>query len=65
VARCCQGFQKRPQKVADVIYKFYADKGYNLSLDTFAKALSRVEVNPGFRRSAALHAGAGADPVAG
>ena len=43
-------FKNSPQKVADVIYKFYADKGYNMSLDTFAKALSRVEVNPGFPR---------------
>ena len=43
-----EDFKKEPQKVADVIYKFYADKGYNMSLDTFAKALSRVEVNPGF-----------------
>jgi ABC-type nitrate/sulfonate/bicarbonate transport system substrate-binding protein len=41
-------FKNEPQKVADTIYKFYADKGYNMSLDTFAKALSRVEVNPGF-----------------
>jgi NitT/TauT family transport system substrate-binding protein len=41
-------FKNTPQKVADVIYKFYADKGYNMSLDTFTKALSRVEVNPGF-----------------
>jgi NitT/TauT family transport system substrate-binding protein len=41
-------FKDDPQKVADVIYKFYADKGYNMSLDVFAKALSRVEVNPGF-----------------
>ena len=41
-------FKNTPQKVADVIYKFYADKGYNMSLDTFAKAISRVEVNPGF-----------------
>jgi NitT/TauT family transport system substrate-binding protein len=43
-------FKNAPQKVADVIYKFYADKGYNMSLDTFAKALSRVEVNPDFPR---------------
>jgi NitT/TauT family transport system substrate-binding protein len=41
-------FKDDPQKVANVIYKFYADKGYNMSLDVFAKALSRVEVNPGF-----------------
>jgi NitT/TauT family transport system substrate-binding protein len=43
-------FKNAPQKVADVIYKFYSDKGYTMSLDTFAKALSRVEVNPGFPR---------------
>jgi ABC-type nitrate/sulfonate/bicarbonate transport system substrate-binding protein len=41
-------FKNDPKKVADVIYKFYADKGYTLSLDTFATALSRVEVSPGF-----------------
>jgi NitT/TauT family transport system substrate-binding protein len=41
-------FKNDPQKVADVIYRLYADKGYNMSLDTFAEALSRVEVNPGF-----------------
>jgi NitT/TauT family transport system substrate-binding protein len=41
-------FKDSPQKVADVIYKFYADKGYTMSLDTFTTALSRVEVNPGF-----------------
>ena len=43
-----EDFKSHPQKVADVIYKFYVDKGYTISLDTFAKALSRVEVNPGF-----------------
>ena len=43
-------FKNAPQKVADVIYKFYSNKGYAMSLDTFAKALSRVEVNPGFPR---------------
>jgi len=45
-----QDFKNAPQKVADVIYKFYADKGYTMSLDAFSKALSRVEVNPGFPR---------------
>ena len=43
-----QDFKNDPKKVADVIYTFYTDKGYTMSLDTFAKALSRVEVNPGF-----------------
>ncbi|MBI4275929.1 MAG: ABC transporter substrate-binding protein [Rhizobiales bacterium] len=41
-------FKKSPDKVADVIYKFYTDKGYKMSQDTFKKALARVEVDPGF-----------------
>jgi ABC-type nitrate/sulfonate/bicarbonate transport system substrate-binding protein len=41
-------FKENPAKVADVIYSFFASKGYSMSRDTFAKALARVEVNPGF-----------------
>jgi NitT/TauT family transport system substrate-binding protein len=41
-------FKNSPKKVADVIYTFYTSKGYTMSLDTFAQALSRVEVSPGF-----------------
>lgn len=41
-------FKTKPDKVADVIYSFYTSKGYKMSRDTFKKALSRVEVNPGF-----------------
>jgi len=41
-------FKNNPQKVADVIYGFYTGKGYTMSLATFQKALSRVEVDPGF-----------------
>jgi ABC-type nitrate/sulfonate/bicarbonate transport system substrate-binding protein len=41
-------FKNNPGKVADVIYSFYTSKGYKLSRDTFAKALARVEVEPGF-----------------
>jgi NitT/TauT family transport system substrate-binding protein len=41
-------FKNDPRKVADVIYGFYRDKGYTLSADNFATALSRVEVDPGF-----------------
>ena len=41
-------FKDNPKKVADVIYAFYASKGYKMSPETFATALSRVEVNPGF-----------------
>jgi len=43
-------FKQQPKKVADVIYSFYASKGYKMSQETFGKALSRVEVNPGFPR---------------
>jgi ABC-type nitrate/sulfonate/bicarbonate transport system substrate-binding protein len=41
-------FKTNPKKVADVIYSFYVSKGYKMSADTFQKALSRVEVDPGF-----------------
>jgi NitT/TauT family transport system substrate-binding protein len=41
-------FKGNAQRVNDVIYKFYADKGYKMSPETFATAMSRVEVNPGF-----------------
>lgn len=41
-------FKNEPKKVADAIYGFYTSKGYNMSKDTFAKALARVEVQPGW-----------------
>ncbi len=41
-------FKENPNKVADVIFSFFTSKGYSMSRDTFAKALARVEVNPGF-----------------
>ena len=41
-------FKENPNKVAEVIYSFFASKGYSMSRDTFAKALGRVEVAPGF-----------------
>jgi ABC-type nitrate/sulfonate/bicarbonate transport system substrate-binding protein len=41
-------FKDNPDKVADVIYAFFTSKGYSMSRETFAKALARVEVNPGF-----------------
>jgi ABC-type nitrate/sulfonate/bicarbonate transport system substrate-binding protein len=40
-------FKENPDKVADVIYAFYTDKGYTLSKDTFRKALAKMEINPG------------------
>ena len=41
-------FKENPNKVADVIYSFFASKGYTMSRETFTKALALVEVNPGF-----------------
>jgi NitT/TauT family transport system substrate-binding protein len=41
-------FKENPKKVADVIYSFYTDKGYKMSIDSFETALARVEVDPGF-----------------
>ena len=41
-------FKESPGKVADVIYGFYASKGYTMSQDTFRTALATVDVSPGF-----------------
>ena len=41
-------FKEEPDKVVDVIYKFYTSKGFNMSRDTFKKALAGLKVNPGF-----------------
>jgi len=41
-------FKQNPKKVADTIYAFFTGKGYRMSPETFAKALSAVDVNPGF-----------------
>lgn len=41
-------FKNEPKKVADSIYEFYTSKGYQMAKDTFAAALSRVEVQPGW-----------------
>ena len=41
-------FKDNPGTVTDVIYAFFTSKGYTMSRDTFAKALARVEVDPGF-----------------
>jgi NitT/TauT family transport system substrate-binding protein len=41
-------FKDNQAKVADVIYSFFTSKGYTMSRESFAKALARVEVNPGF-----------------
>ena len=41
-------FQADPNKVANAIYGFYTSKGYQLSQETFRRALATVDVNPGF-----------------
>jgi NitT/TauT family transport system substrate-binding protein len=41
-------FKNHYDKVSETIYKFYTSKGYKMSKDTFAKALSHVEVGPGW-----------------
>jgi NitT/TauT family transport system substrate-binding protein len=41
-------FKNDPTKVADAIYGFYTSKGYSMSQDTFRKAMSTVDVDPGF-----------------
>lgn len=41
-------FKEDPDKVTDVIYGFYTSKGYDIPRATLKKALSAVEVDPGF-----------------
>ncbi len=41
-------FKEQPDKVSDTIYSFYTSKGYKMSKKTFAKALSNIEVGPGW-----------------
>ena len=43
-------FKSDPGKVTDVILSFYTSKGYTMSKDAMAKALAKVDVNPGFPR---------------
>jgi ABC-type nitrate/sulfonate/bicarbonate transport system substrate-binding protein len=41
-------FKENPKKVSDVIYSFFTSKGYDMKPEVFAKAMSRVSVDPGF-----------------
>ena len=41
-------FKDTPKKVSEVIYSFFTSKGYNMKPETFATAMGRVEVDPGF-----------------
>ena len=41
-------FKSQPDKVADTVYSFFESKGFKMSKDIFAKALARVEVQPGW-----------------
>jgi ABC-type nitrate/sulfonate/bicarbonate transport system substrate-binding protein len=40
--------KENPKKVSDVIYSFFTSKGYQMDTKTFATAMGRVEVDPGF-----------------
>ncbi len=41
-------FKSNPKKVTETIHSFFTSKGYKMSADTFGKAMSRVDVAPGF-----------------
>jgi ABC-type nitrate/sulfonate/bicarbonate transport system substrate-binding protein len=41
-------FKNNPGKVSDLIFSYFSSKGFTMSRETLAKALARVEVNPGF-----------------
>ena len=41
-------FKENPKKVSDVIYSFFTSKGYSMKPETFATAMGRVNVDPGF-----------------
>ncbi|MGH8741133.1 MAG: ABC transporter substrate-binding protein [Burkholderiales bacterium] len=41
-------FKRNKKKVSDSIYSFYTSKGYKMSPETFSKAVSTIEVSPGF-----------------
>ncbi len=43
-------FKSDPGKAIDVILTYYTSKGYTMSKDAMAKALAKVDVNPGFPR---------------
>jgi NitT/TauT family transport system substrate-binding protein len=43
-----QDIKDNPKKVSDVIYSFFASKGYKMDPKTFTTAMGRVEVDPGF-----------------
>ena len=47
-------FKDAPDKVAGVVGAFYASKGYTMTPATLKKALSRVQVDPGFPPKATL-----------
>src|SRR4029079_246692 len=40
--------KENPKKVSDVIYSFFTSKGYQMDPKTFATAMGRVDVDPGF-----------------
>jgi len=43
-----QDFKQNPDKVAASIFAFYTSKGYDMSAETFKKALTTIDVDPAF-----------------
>jgi len=43
-----QAFKQNPDKVAASIFAFYTSKGYDMSAETFKKALTTIDVDPAF-----------------
>jgi ABC-type nitrate/sulfonate/bicarbonate transport system substrate-binding protein len=41
-------FKQNPKKVSETIHAFFTSKGYKMSPETFAKAMGKVDVAPGF-----------------
>ena len=59
-----EDFKNNPKKVDDVIYAFYAGKGYKMSLDSVRHgAVARRGGSRLSRRPQALHAAAGGNPA--
>jgi len=41
-------FKQEPKKAHTVIHSFFTSKGYKMSLETFGKAMAKVDVDPSF-----------------
>src|SRR5206468_12368811 len=55
-------FKENPKKVSDVIYSFFASKGYQMDPKTWPTAMGRVEVDPSFPPDLVPHRTTHAEP---